>query len=433
MKNSKALIKDHVQNIIIVALCISAISLFCRAAFFDLGSISNGISSLFNGDNPSSGAVSVSDAQADAAQPLYVLVTAETGSHYAAKFGDERQSLLALFSATLGEALGSATELESVSETEFQNAARSAGVFLDYVYPQSLAFVAQGLGTACSDVLEDVVSRRIMLSLNGGSLYLYYTSGEGYYRCLTASVADSLAAKITECPIGMAQFAFELDDDNSNLDPYFIFTNESISVPSISASNPILDTSAGKDFLACFGINISTCVPYPDADGSTVYVDGEMSLRFGIDGSLIFTGSGSGGIALEQNGEEVSSISEVIKNCGKITKSIYSCFDIDTVIGVTAIDILGDGEYHVSLGQLVNGIPVSVSGDTGTADFYIADGRIIRIEMTLRSYESSSVGTSSPMPEKLTAAIVGVDGGEPVLVYADDGSASPSVSWTTIS
>ncbi|NCC68315.1 MAG: hypothetical protein EOM14_09040, partial [Clostridia bacterium] len=340
MKNSKILIKDHVQNIIIGLLCVSAVFLFCRAAFFDLGSISNGISSLFNGDSPSSAAISVSDAQADAARPLYVLVTAETGSHYAAKFGDERQSLLAMFSAMLGEALGSATELESVSKTEFQNAARSAGVFLDYVYPQSLAFVAQGLGTSCSDVLEDAVSRRLMLSLSGGSLYLYYTSGEEYFRCLTASVADSLATKIAECPIGMAQFAFELDDDNGNLDPYFIFTNESINVPSISASNPVSDTSAGKELLACFGINISTCSRYPDADGSNVYVDGEMTLRFGIDGSLIFTGSGSGGgIAVTQNSDEEIAVADILNTCSRITKSIYSCFDIDTVIGVTAIDI----------------------------------------------------------------------------------------------
>lgn len=433
MKNSKALIEGYVQNIIISALCICAVFLFCRAAFFNLGSISNGINSLFYGDSSSSGTVSVSDAQADSARPLYVLVTAETGSHYAAKFGEERQDLLSLFSSTLGEALGSASGLERVSETEFQNAARSAGVFLDYVYPQPLAFVAQGLGTACSDVLEDAVSRRLLLSLSGGSLYLYYTSGDEYFRCLTASVADSMTLKIAECPIGIAQFAFELDDDdNGKLDPYFIFTNEAIKVPNISVSNPVSNTSADKELLACFGININTCSPYPDADGSTVYVDGEMTLRFRIDGSLIFTGRGSGGIALVRDGEENTGITEILNTCEKIMKSIYSCFDTDTVIWAAAIEILGDGEYHVSLGQLVNGIPVRVSGDTGIADFYIADGKIIRIEMTLRSYESALIDTSSPLPEKLTTAIVGLDGGEPVLIYEDDGGVSPYVSWATI-
>lgn len=433
MKRSKAFIKKHAQNIIIAALCICAVFLFCRAAFFDLGSISNAIDELLHGNSSALGTVTASEAQADSVRPLYVLVTAETGSHYAAKFGDERQNLLALFSATLGEALGSATELEVVSEEQFQNAARSAGVFLDYVYPQSLAFVAQGLGTACSDVLKNAISRRLLLSLSDGSLYLYYTNGEKYFRCLTASVTHSLASKIAECPIGMAQFAFELDEDIGNLNPYFIFTNETIEAPEIIAANPITNSSANKDLLACFGINISTSSPYPDADGSMVYVDGELTLRYGIDGNLIFTGSGSGGIAIMQDGEESFGVADVLNTCGKIAKSIYSSFDMDTVICVTSIEVLGDGEYHVALGQLVNGIPVSVYGDTGTADFYITAGKIIRIEMMLRSYDSASVGTSSPLPEKQTAAIVGKNGGEPVLVYVDDGGVSPTVSWTTIS
>lgn len=428
----KPQIVDSLQNIMIAALMITAVLLFAQASFFDSGDLAKSFGSIFGGSSSPAGIISVGDVEVDAAQPLYVIVTAETGAHYAAKLGEARDELISRFAATVGEAIGSATEREHITQEDFQSAARGAGVFFDYVFDQSLEFIAQSLGTTCPDALREEIPRRLMLSISSGSLYLYYAGDEGFYRCHTASDPDSLSAKIAECPIGIAQFAFELGDAYENLDPYFVFTNETVEIPDVAASNPALDTHAGKELLACFGINIGTCSDHTEANGSTVYVDSDKSLRFGIDGYLIFTVSGSGGMEIAQSGSEPT-IAEMLTSCARLAKSIFSYFKLDPVLAVTGIDRLEDGSLNIAFGRLENGVPVKSSGSLSVADFSISDGKITHIEIILRRYDSSSTGASSPLPEKLTAAIAGINGGEPVLVYVDDNMASPTVAWTSVS
>lgn len=422
-----------ILDVIIIALCASAVFLFCRAVFFDTDGVSGGLKGFLSSDTPSSGFVYIGDSNSLAvSNPLYTLVTQEGGSHYAEKYNfDEKYDLINMFSTIFAEALGSAGSCEQLSEAEWQEALKSTGVFLDYVFPQSLAYLSKGLGTVCSDSLKDIIAHRFILSVDGNKLCLCYANEDGdFYRCRTASSVSSLSSKIAECPIGIAQFAFELGDKYENLDPYFIFTNENFNVADIIAENPINSTLADKSLLNCFGINESASSHSTETDGSTLYVEGDKSLRFDSDGRLFFTVSSVDGIS---TAESVSNptIEDVLTACGAITKNVFSHFGSETVLGVTDISgSLTPSDCSVSFGQFIDGIPVTLNGDADIATYKISGGSIVRIEINLRSYTLSKLSSTIPLPEKQTAALVGETGGSPVLIYVDD-NGSTHVSWKT--
>lgn len=428
--------RDLILNIIITVLFASAVFLFCRAVFFDMDSISGGIERLFASDTQPSGDAFLGDAALlPVSEPLYTLVTPKSGSHYAEKYGKgEKYDIKNMFAAIFGEALGSAGSREQISEAEWQAALKNAGVFLDYVYPQSLAYLSKGLGTTCSDTLKNTVARRFILSIDGDKLYLCFMDEKGgFYRCGTASSASSLSSKISECPIGISQFSFELGDRYKNLDPYFIFTNEDFGVANLSAENPVYSTLASRSLLDCFGINENASTHYTEPDGSTIYVEGDKSLRFDSGGRLIYSVSGGDGIAIAKSGSSPT-VDEVLTACGSITRRVFLNFGIGSAFGVTGISVRSaPSECTVSFGQFINGIPVAVNGEAGTATYRISGGSIVYINIILRSYTVSKLSSTVPLPEKQTAAIVNETGGEPVLIYVDDSDASATVSWITFS
>lgn len=428
--------REILLNTIIVALCASAVFLFFRAVFFDVDSISGGIENLLTAEAPSSDTVNINEKPSSLAvsYPLYTLVTREGGSHYAEKYeNNEKNSLSNTFTAIFGEALGSAGVCEKVSESEWQYALKNPGVFLDYVFPQSLGYLSSGLGTLCSDSLINVLADRFILSIDNDKLYLYYQSKEdGFYRCETASSVTSLSSKIVECPVGFAQFAFEYGSKYEKLDPYFIFTNEKYNVPDISSENLVTSTLDNKPMLEYFGINEKISPPYTETDGSTIYVDGDKRLRFDSDGLLIYNVSSGNGITINKNSSEPS-LDDVLLTCAAITKNVFSKFGVSPTLGVTDISIdSSPSDCTVSFGQYVNGIPITIDREACIATYRIRNGSIVYINIILRSYTASKLNSISPLPEKQMAAIVNETGGDPVLIYVDNNE-ERDVSWMTLS
>ncbi|MEG1404792.1 MAG: hypothetical protein RSC52_04720, partial [Oscillospiraceae bacterium] len=102
----------------IVLLLISAIFLMFKAVLYEPNSLFGNFRSFFQS---SSDEKANNPANADefscAADPLFILVTTEDGSHCAAKYNiQNKEKMLSQFSASLGEALGSSGKPKMITE-----------------------------------------------------------------------------------------------------------------------------------------------------------------------------------------------------------------------------------------------------------------------------------------------------------------------------
>ncbi|MFB0921158.1 MAG: hypothetical protein QMB62_09790 [Oscillospiraceae bacterium] len=428
MKNRARLI-DMAKNFAIVILLISAVFLLIKATVSGQDSFFGGLDGLFGGKAVSSTAEQPESAvTALASDPVFLLVTAEDGSHYAVKYdNDAKEKLISQFSADLGDALGSSGETEEQSVEQWQNALSGSGVFFDYLYPQPLSAIASSLGTKISNNTSLQTARRFYLGKNGKSLVLFFISeSDGkIYRCSTALNFSSIEPKIAEYPIGSANFAFELGAEYASIDPYFIFSRENKALRAVTVSNPVRDSYDGTGLLSYFGINSRVVSGYTETDGSKVYVEGSKSLRIESSGKILFDTTGGGLIIGSPSNLTVT---DCIAACSDIVSNSISLTSGDGVAELVRVsNVSSPSSCTVNFGYFVNGIPVTLPGNKYAASFQISDGAIVKAELYLRSYTFPG-GTIVPLPEKQAAVIAEIEGGEPVLTY-EDKTDSVSCTW----
>jgi len=415
----KAKFAGIVKDAVIVFLSLSAAFLFIRAVAFETSSAIGNVASVFGGSGSGGAAVSPSGEKSLlGSEPTFILVTAQDGSHYALKYDNQhKKEMFSRFSATLGEALGSSSAPVQITEEEFQQALRGNGVFFDYLYPQPLSSVAARLGTDISGNISDISARRLFLGGSGNKLILFFidsSNGKFYYSETARSLSD-LPTKILGYPFGNANFAFELGDDYKNIDPFYIFSGESESLPGLASLNPLQNGASVLDLFPLFGMNSNTSSKYSDDDGSLVYVDGDKTLRIESSGKVFFSTDGSGPAISgdSSSGGGLSVCSGIVQNSIALTSGSGD-------IGLAGIKGSSSSATEISYDYFAGGIPVLLPDDSYAADFWISGGSIVRAELYYRKY-SFSGDPVIVLPEKQAAEIAKFSGGEPLLVYEDNG------------
>ena len=432
MKNKEKLI-DYGKDALIVLLLISAVFLLLKAVLYQPQEVLGGLGA-FLGSEPSGTITETGDSlvASAAAKPCYVLVTTEDGSHYAAKYdGANKEKLLSQFSPYLGEALGSASSLERITESGWETVLGVSGVFFDYIYPQPLTAMASWLGTELSGSAGEHMVRRLYLGGEKDVLYLYYIdeSSMSVYRCATALSLSSFSAKIAELPMGSAHFAFEMGEEYENLDPYFILSDEECRLRAMSAANPFKDGYSANELLALFEMNSRTALPYPESDGSSVYVDSNKTLRIDSGGKLSFSVSEGVGIAIHGSRGELR-IQDCVTRVNSLVQSSIGASCGEATVGLVGIsNTLDASNCTLYFGYFLDGLPVGLPGGAYAARAQISNGSVTRVDMYYRGYTPLGE-TLMPLPEKQVCAIAAERGGEPLLRY-DDSVEGFSCSWVT--
>lgn len=411
---------DTLRDLAIALLFVSALYLLYRAVFYE-GSAN---ASLFSGSQTE---------QTDSAvtlpvKPAYLLVTGPGGQHTAAKYdGAAREKLLTQFSASLGEALGSADGIKEVSAAEWQTALRGDGVFYDYLYPQPLSVIAASLGTGVKGVAAEDTARRLCLSVSNGAVKLYYISAGsgGIFRCTTAVSASALSTRLADYGGGEAHFAFEDGAEYAALDPYFIFSGEETRLAAVSAANPLTEGGQDAKLQAVFGMSSRVSAGYIEKGGSVVYVEGAKSLRMDNAGGVLFSVSDGSGVEIPHGGE--TGTAEIVSACAQIASDTVGSTAGAAGLVLRSCQINSDtGETDVEFAYAINGVPVTLPSGAAAA-FKIRDGAITRAELFFRKYTLTGE-TLTALPETQAAAIAKSGGGEPVLTY-DDRNDGVSASW----
>ena len=358
-----------------------------------------------------------------AAQPFLIAVTLSQGARYGLTWGEERLTeLYGRFSATLGEALGSSGTPEEVTEAAWRAALSGPGVYFDFLYEQPLSVLSVWLGTEITGGASSHTARRICLALEEDGLWLSYMRARGgYYRCTTALSTSALSARLGEYTPNGASFVWELSADDS-LDPYALLMDGLQTMSAVTASNPLRSTVSSTELQELFGFNMAWA--YTEADGTTVYVQGDATLRVFPSGTVSYR-SGEGDLRLgDANLSTQGAVEAARQLCergpgqsagaGKLSLAGVR-YDQDT------------GAYTIRFNYGVDGIPVLLQ-DGPAVEIVIAGGMLLEAQIEFRSY-TLEPETVTPLPTSQALAMVrAVGGGEPLLAYVDDHS-TVSLQW----
>lgn len=422
MKNN-AYILDKTKTALIILLIVSAVYLLTKAVFFEPGSMLDSVRNLFAAPVGELADTETAELSLPHALPAYIAVSTGDSLHYAEKYDNqEKEKLYSMFSASLGEALGSSGKPVQVSENDWRNALSENGVFLDYIYPQSLSGIAEWLGTDISPTLSSATSRRLCLSASALKMSLYYIDSEtgNFYRCDTALSSSSTASKFTEYTMGSAYFAFE-NAELTDFDPYFLISGKSIALASVSGANPIRDDASNESFINSFGLNSRVSYEYSENDGSVVFVDGGKILRIFKNGSLSFSASDDG-VSIPFSGPQLT-LNDCIAKTNAIVQSTLGLLCGQAQVVLSKISGSSPDSCAISYSYIINGIPVELGSGAYAAEFQINKGRIVSSGMVFRQYTPSEQ-LLLPLPEKQAIAAAAAEkGGEPVLVYMDNSTA----------
>ncbi len=428
-KISKKQFVEMAKNVAIVVLLVSALLLAGEVGIFS--------GAAAKPQTTSRPAAYVEGAYVAAATPFLIVVTPESGSHTAIAYDeDELSEAYKRFSSTLGQALGSSSEPEQVTQQEWENALSGRGVYFDFYSGQPLDAVARWLDTSISGKAGDNVARRICLALEGDSVVLYYTRTRdtgGVYRCKTAVNASQLSEISEYIPNG-AYYNFEYRNPFEGVDRCAILTANEIAVPGVTVRLPGSGAEAYAELMDIFNINSFT-EPYVEKDGTVVYVDvdGEATLQITPSGKVTYTraSAGSGNkrtTTLDAIEDTRRLCSETMGRYGGDAEFYMSYILRDSGTGEEAEAYAEPQSYTVRYDYRLAGLPVFMSDGQSAAEFVIRNGELIYASIQLREYTVTDEW-EHPLPSLQAAAIVRASGGgEPVLCYVDDAS-NVAANW----
>lgn len=424
MLNKAAKLLRRFDTLLIVLLIISAMYLLFRATSDEPARF---ISDLFyaSSDHITSGpSYSASVAPS---LPYTIVLTDENGNHSAVKYDAETKSrVFSLFSAVLGEAMGSAGQPFSISDDDWFKALGEQGVYIEYLYPLPLGVFADHLGSNVPESQADIYVRRLLLGDRNGNLYLYYRNeNSGDCLCMGTPLSFeslNLRQRITDLELPAGTFSFENNQESPSFSDSYYLSGESISLRLPIRSIPNMSVETGSLSLSTFSMNYRTASVYSESE-STVYVESGRSLRLGPDGSVLFSATGTVGIPVGGEG----SLTDCIYAAGELVRNTAGSNCGEAEVSLTDIDFNGKESYTFTFGYSINGIPVKLMNSRECAVVSVIGGNIVRAELTLHYYSLHNQSLS-PLPEAQAAVLASHKDGNPLLVY-EDSADNISLAW----
>lgn len=402
---------SFVRKAAIVALLVSAALLLLQTDYFTTLSGRGSRGAERSGGATAGSAASVSAEAAAALLPRAVLVRFSDGSAQGSAFdGETTEQTFRRFAAVLGEALGSAGAPEAIPEGVFRGGMDAGCVFVDFGMAFPLGLLSDWLGSGGGGA-EDRSADLLYLGLDGEEVRFFFREGKEYYRCPTATQAETLTARMEDFQAAEAYFAFE-SERLAGTEPYTVVLK---TMPELYAVNA---GSAGSEatpqrLMDAMGMNSYITSSYSDADGTLVLMEGGRTLRLNPDGTLYYRDTdGARELAA---GDSVAAVNYACR----LAQQSLGAFCGDARVVFTGMETVGS-VYTIHFDYAVSGIPVRLTG-RHAATVTIDGGALRWASMELRNY-THSTETETVLPMIQAAAIASAQGGGTLaLVYVDGG------------
>ena len=288
--DKKAKLLDRLQNLAIAVLSLSFLFLLVQTPLFgDAGdtTIASTVRGWFTDRQTS--AAEEPDSLAALAVPVRIVQSNDfiRSGLDALTTADDAIETVGSF---LGEAIGSARGISSVSENTFLSALDGSGLYFAFACDLPLEVLSARLGVQ-SPTARQLDVRRCLLSLDGedtATLYLQDTK-QGVYRFSTAVSAASVKDYLESQDGGNADFARSLGEGYTSLSPYTLVF-DSVSVRrELSAANALSDYPS-EELLRRAEFNPHTKDRYVESSGTEVVIEGQRKLYLHTDGTLSYSG-----------------------------------------------------------------------------------------------------------------------------------------------
>ena len=307
--------KNKLQNFLIVLLSVTATLLFLQNRRLTRGE-SSLLSRLFA--DPGT-AIADSMGQTEAAALPLRFAAAGDYAAYGELGMTTADEAFSSPGALLREALGSASGRQTADETAFLAALEGTALYYDFLTALPASHLGRHLDCEVPQGLEQV--RYLLLSVQGGSVFLYCGDGASDLRYQTKVSAPDLTALVNRCELPGVVFAGQLSQAEG-LSPLSLLPSEEVSLPQLSAASCAAESSLWN----LLGFNPRTNNYYLESDGTQVILEGESTLRLQPGSVIRYEGQGlslsdqdsfsDAGEAVEAGGRFLSAL---LQSCGSGT------------------------------------------------------------------------------------------------------------------
>ncbi len=338
------------------------------------------------------------------------------------------------FSPYLEQALSTAGEAVSLTQTQWQAMVEAPGVCFLFQGTPSLTALSAFLG---GEAALQGSCRTAVLCRIAGQIWLGWQDGEGFFgTVVTLEDGESWDAALEDYGPNGAAYAYDLareDDAYDALDGWTLVTlaPSQPTVYATATADFITDAAALGDLLTALGFLSGADAAYETAGGLAVTENGDR-LQVSRGGEIIFRAGdearypiGGQARALPGEREAVLCAWEVLDRCAKAWKE-----EGDFVLtGVNAVD----GGWEVLFQTRLDGVPV-VTGENGwCARFLAARGKVTEFMIYPRVYTDSGETGLVATPRLAAAALRSLpeSSGKLLLRYTDNYSATLAAGWVS--
>ncbi len=293
------------------------------------------------------------------------------------------------------EAVGSAGELQALSEEDYLTMLETSGVLLQYYAPQPL-WLLQAWGGSGNLRTDMEVSAAAMVAYGERvALLLSDRAGNRWMAETAASLSEleTLSAAAGQCN---ARFAGQNDAVAADT----VLTTVVGRYPTLLVHQPELVTRGelSKSVQSLFGMNAYLTRVYQNTDGSLVYVESHSTISLTPKGDLTYTGAAGIGLELADSGT-----ARKAELCWKVYDLLCRLWEQAGASGTLSLE------------------EVSLQGDSGTLRFGLRAGGLF-LERSEGSWATVTVENGAIT--SLTAALRLMEAGETVqLLPADQAQA----------
>ena len=351
--------KEHLKSIILIALVISSLIFTSQIWFneklwpegynFFVGmrvSAFDKIASFFGADTEPEKHTS-----AKILSPLHLAVyTVKDFDHAMAvlnESSDNYSYINEYVTNTISYALArDAKGITRVDESIWRKALFTRGIYVDYGVTYKSASFLQLMGTASSPITEYASSLRRFIITSDDSLvsdvsvYLIDEASGSFYKISTGLDKNTLTANIAmfaDEASANKRFSYSIGADVSAgmagevvFAPYLILDDEKSQYKTILSVNPVMrsnDASISAHMLdrifKAFSINPKTVRKSVIADGSTVFVHGQATLKISPDGVLSYTTAAGGkGLTVTSSAPSSASSADVLSGSRELLEAV---------------------------------------------------------------------------------------------------------------
>lgn len=409
--------RDFIQNITITFLALSALFLFSRTQFFQLGTATAGGTWLrltapvgtAAGDTPLSDTLSA---------PVRLAVTGEYGRYGSVSLTTDSESFTPV-KTLLREVLGSAREQTESSQEAFLRALSAASVYCDFLTPLPINYISDLMGSGMAESTLSV--RALVAAEQNGQVILYLWDGEQrYVQCMTAVQVSTLAEAQFGYELGSAAFAFEMAD-GGHLAPLSLFPSPLPELPELTAGDASISTEA---LLTVLGFNPHTNSRYQDADGAEVVVEGDRVIRIGSSGAFVYTSGGESALTVDSAGT-IPTPREAVSGVQALLEQLLPAGEARLYLSGWERE---EERTTLTFGYQLGGVPILFADGSAAAEVTLTGTAVSALSLRPRQYVSGSAASLLPLRQAM--AIAGQkDGVELSIGYADAGTYPLAAVW----